>query len=426
MASTTAPQAQSTVDEVTAQPEKPAFQSYYKSPNQIDASMILFERKPERSGPSVIKTTTFAVGMRTPEMAVATVTVQPPPTAVTAGGRGAGRGRGRGRGVQVAKPAPLAIKMNTAMRTKYGINIGLSTVGGAAKDTTVVDRLKENPHLVNRIAAGIDEVPAGVHFEILFFLDPAEPEHQRLEQLSNECREAFEEFTYTLPHGVVSDKLSTNGFVRVSEKTEERYIVLTMSTTHTVDGKRFYPTPFYTQTDDPVLWHELVQFSFRSEVEFRVNHVMLVGADKASFKSYAASFKLVDTPKRALSDARQAQEAYVEKIKESIRKATGEGGGDCVADSNLESQLADLVSKAGTASSEVVVPQELQVSGAAGSAPGPRVRKAKTTEGTSASKRVVKTVVIPPPASSVVSDEDPAETSPVPNGTIKNLSTRSK
>src|SRR4051812_29762936 len=98
---------------------KPASQPYYKSPSNIDASMIVFEKKDGRKGPAGgVKTTTFSVSMK-PVVVAAPTAVEAAVLEVPAGGRGGRGGRGGpaggrggrgGRGLQ-PKLSALAIKM---------------------------------------------------------------------------------------------------------------------------------------------------------------------------------------------------------------------------------------------------------------------------------------------------------------------------
>lgn len=406
---------------------KPASQPYYKSPAEINASWLVFEKKPERAAKvAAVKTTTFAVGMNPPSTSVAAPVAAPQEAG--RGGRG-GRGRG-GRGGRGAaqKLGSLAIKISAGMRTKYGINVSIPTVGGE-KDMTLVNYLKEHPRHINAMAAGMIPTPPGVHFEILFFLDPLEPEHQRLEELSNECRDAFE--TYVWDSGVpVKQDLKTNGFVRVSDKTEERYIVMMMSTMHTVDSAKFFPTPFYSQTNEPILWDALVNHSFRAEIEFKVSHVMLVGTDKASFKSYVSSCKLVEEPKLAMSDKQLVQQAFLDKMKDAVKQA------NALASASGEEQVPFSLTAedAGAAALAALTAAPAPVQ------PAAKVRKTKTVAAAVPVVPVVKVkakkVVTAPPAplpveeddEPIEEDEDPAEAeeeamkTPVPESVMKNLS----
>jgi hypothetical protein len=398
-ASTTA--ADATATQVVA---KPAFQSYYKSPNDVDATMILFEKKPDKVVAAGVKISTFVITLNNPTAMAASTAPKPK----VAGGRG---GRG-GRGGQTKLP-PLALKPLTSLRTKYGINVGISQVNGK-KDDQLINHLKENPRHVNAMAAGMIPTPPGVHFEIIFFLDPNEPEHQRLEQLSNECREQFETFVWEKHSGIVNSKLNINGFVRTSEKTDERYIVMSLSTMHTVEQQKFFPTPFYNKPGETILWDALVRHSFRAEIEFKMSHVMLVQPEKASFKAYVSSCTVIDVPKLAVSEAQQANEAYMQSMREAVRSAAAAAGPDTGmpslepdADSD-EAKLAALTAKA------EVAPKRKRIDG------GARPTK-------------LKKVPPPPPPSeasheesnnSAAENSDPelAPTTPVPSGIIGNAS----
>lgn len=396
---------------------KPAFQPYYKAPSQIDVSKLVFTMKPERVQSGPIKTTTFAIGIKNPEVELAAQPVAPPVPGK--GGRGGGRGGRGGRGAQVAKLGALAIKPTSSLRSKYGINFDINNSNGTKDKEAVLRPFKENPRLVNAMAAGMHPIPDGLHFEILFFLDPNDEEHQLLEQLSIQCRESFEEFTYSLAPGMVKAHLVTNGFVRVSAKTDERYIVLSLSTMHTVEQSKFYPTPFYDQKNEVILWDALVNHSARANIEFKVSHVMMVGGDKASFKSYLSSCTLIEEPKIALSESRQTQEAYLRAVKESVEKTKSGPAAETLATTEgsdldaAESQLAALVVKAKEVSSRT------------------RPHTAVKAEGVRI-HRVKKEVQVAAPPQEDVDEEhelsppqeiedDEGDKTPVPNGMISNL-----
>lgn len=289
---------------------------FYKSPFAIDASLVQFTMKPNGPGKGAagpVDTKTFSISMRPPPGAAAVPAVSSPPPK-RAGGRGGAQAPG---GPQ--KPSHLALKPVSALRTKYGISI-------ASKDPAMIAHLRENPRHVNAMAAGIRPTPPDVHFEILFFLDLNNEADRRLEELSDQTRDAFMQYLWSgaAPGVNASRNLIVNGFVRTSEKTDERYIVCSMSTMHTVGQNKFYPTPFYSQTSDSILWSDLVQHNFFAEIEFKVNHVVLVGTGRAAFKSYISSCKLIEVPKSALSAERQGQEAYAEKMKAAVAKADAE------------------------------------------------------------------------------------------------------
>ncbi len=191
-----------------------------------------------------------------------------------------------------------------------------------------------------------------------------------------------------------------------------------------------------------VLWDSLVQHSFRAEIDFKVNHVMLVGDDKASFKTYISSCKLVEVPKLAISETRQAQEAYTEKIKESVRKSMAGGGGAAasavptVAVAAAESPSGDptddevdpikvLALKAASASAPVlhktVKPAVVVASSAPAVVVASSARKVK--------KAVVETPPPPPPPVEEVTEEEvedvqDSDDEPVPTGVIQKACVR--
>lgn len=303
------------VQESAAAPAVPVREPFYKSPFAIDSSLVQFTMKPNVAGRAAgpVETTTFSISMRPAPGAPAPVeTVAPAPK------RGARAGAAP-RGPMPPKMGHLAIKPVNPLRTKYGISV-------ASQDKAMISHLRENPRKINAMAAGICPTPPGVHFEILFFLDLTKESDRRLEELSDESRDSFIEYLRSgrAPGVSAGRGLIVNGFVRTSERTDERYIVCSMSTMHTVGQNKFYPTPFYSKTSDSILWSEIVHVNFCANIEFKVNHVVLVGTGRAAFKSYISSCQLIENPVTSLSEERQGQEAYAEKMKAAALKEEAE------------------------------------------------------------------------------------------------------
>lgn len=310
--------------------EKPAFEPYYKPASYYDANRIRFVKKSGgKSSVTGVVTTAFAIHVEPvggPTPAGAPVDI---PVAGGRGGRGgrgpAGRGGRGGRGGQPRLPQ-LAIKPADPLFTKRGISLSVQTgMKNKLKDRATANKIMDCGDEINALAIGMMPLQEGHHFEILFYLDMKNPEDRRLKELSDEAREAFLTYTYTPEISTTvrfSDKLiaNTNGFVRTSEN-DESYIVLQMSTMHTTEGgDKFYPTPF-TYNEETVLWNALVRHSFRAEIEFKVSHVMLVNDDKASFKTYITSCKLIEIPKLAISAEQQGREEAAEKMRQAVLKA---------------------------------------------------------------------------------------------------------
>lgn len=286
--------------------------SYYSSPEEVDPSRIRFQHRLEKGSSSVAKkvvTNSFKVYLEPSQVQ----------QVATKGGRGGRGGRGA-KGVPAKLPA-LAIRTTRALVTKVGIK---ATLPQACTDKKLREYV-ENADNINLMAIGSEPVPEGVRFEILFFLDPADPEDQKLKALSNAAKKAFSEYLETETPVDYNEKTifeNLKSFVRVSEKVESEYMVMELSVKRTIDGKDQFPTPFVFH-NEPLLWGSLMNMTFRANLEFKVSHVMMVGNDKASFKIYLSECTLVVSPKTSLSEEAQMKAERFEKMKQATLRGAG-------------------------------------------------------------------------------------------------------
>lgn len=407
--------AQGTIVVTPIAADKPAFEPYYKPASAYEGSRVRFTKKPERPGAAASGAVTTTFGIHVEPVGGFPVVVAPVDVPMPTpggrggrGGRGAGRGRGRGAGGAPRLPA-LAIKPANGLLTRKGIAMSVQT-GKKMADRALANKIMDSGDEINALAIGMMPLQQGHHFEILFYLDMNNAEDRRLKELSDESRDAFMAYTYTpeIASTVrLSDNLVTNGFVRTSES-GDNYIVMQMSTMHTdAQGNKFYPTPF-SLNDETVLWNLLVRRTFRAEIEFKVSHVMLVNDDKASFKTYISSCKLLEEPKMAISIEQQGREDAAEKMKQAVIKAMAERkasgapalvmasdalaviGEDSGPDEDAAAQLHEMMQKA-----REQIPVAL--ASAAPGTPAPITKKKTKVAAPGAAVKVAKKKVPPPP-----------------------------
>lgn len=294
------------MEDTTTQPTTTATKSRgYNPPNEIDVSRIKFTKhsaKPGGQKKTGFKATSFGISLS--------------PLVDQQQAKG-----GKGKGKTVVKTIPLTLTSVSALRSGMGVR--------ASAPETADDKVRKfirNPNNVNLMSMGAIEKPDGVKFEILYYLDPTNPNDQALKELSAKCRTAYQEYMQSDQCDVEFDDGfidKVNGFVRTSKESQQDYIAMELSTRMvTKEDYEIVPTIF-RHKETVFLWSDLMNMTFTAVVNFKVSHVMMIGKDRASFKIYVTSCELEGPPVRAESSETIARQDCFEKMKQQLMARSG-------------------------------------------------------------------------------------------------------